>query len=218
MLLPAPVPSAMTAMARIRISARPYPVHCSQCHVAVAATGGLPSTTKKERSANRYQFVNAVEEMIRSADSEKRQGLAHTIDAYHGDCPEESNWAASGQVPALLHNLMLSIDTACRRWTVRPGHPDVRVDFTHRAVRPERSWRYQINSFPLELASEHYRQRIGGTSSRHWHLTPGLECELVYDAKDLLIRLDHAGSVEVLANFAENIATLGVERTHSERV
>jgi hypothetical protein len=115
MLLPAPVPSAMTAMARIRISARPYPVHCSQCHVAVAATGGLPSTTKKERSANRYQFVNAVEEMIRIADSEKRQGLAHTIDAYHGDCPEESNWAASGQVPALLHNLMLSIDTGAFR-------------------------------------------------------------------------------------------------------
>jgi hypothetical protein len=70
--------------------------------------------TEKEAPIGMYQFVNAVEEMIRSADSEKRQALAHTIDVYHGDYPEEFNWATSGQAPALLHNLMLSIDTACR--------------------------------------------------------------------------------------------------------
>jgi hypothetical protein len=70
--------------------------------------------TEREAPIGMYQFVNAVEEMIRSADSEKRQALAQTIDAYHGDYPDEFNWATGGQAPALLHNLMLAIDTACR--------------------------------------------------------------------------------------------------------
>ncbi|MGN6749139.1 MAG: hypothetical protein ACTHJS_11155 [Xanthobacteraceae bacterium] len=52
--------------------------------------------------------------MIRSAGSEKRQALAQIIDAYHEDCPDEFNWATGGQTPALLHNLMLAIDTASR--------------------------------------------------------------------------------------------------------
>jgi len=39
--------------------------------------------------------------MIRSADSEKRQALAQTIDAFHEDYPEEFNWVTGGQAPAL---------------------------------------------------------------------------------------------------------------------
>ena len=70
--------------------------------------------TEREVPIGMYKFVSAVEEMIRSADSEKRQALAQTIDAYHGDYPDEFNWATGGQAPALLHNLMLAIDTACR--------------------------------------------------------------------------------------------------------
>ena len=68
------------------------------------------------------------------------------------------------------------------------------------------------------MASEHYRQSIGGTSFLCRHLMPGLEREFVHDAKDLLIRLGHAGSVEVLANFAKNIATRGIERAHRDGV
>jgi hypothetical protein len=65
---------------------------------------------------------------------------------------------------------------------------------------------------------EHYSQAVGGTSSRRWHLIPRLERKFIHDAKDLLIRLEHACSVEILANFAENIATLGIERAHGESV
>jgi len=75
-----------------------------------------------------------------------------------------------------------------------------------------------VGSFRLELAREHYRYGIGGASSRYRHLVPGLKRELVHYAQDLLIRLDQARSVEVLANFAEHVAALGIERAHSEGV
>jgi hypothetical protein len=71
-------------------------------------------SSEREAPIGMYQFVNAVEEMIRSADSGKRQALAQIIDAYHEDYPDEFNWATGGQAPALLHNLMLAIDTAGR--------------------------------------------------------------------------------------------------------
>jgi hypothetical protein len=71
-------------------------------------------SSEREAPIGMYQFVNAVEEMIRSAGSEKRQALAQIIDAYHEDCPDEFNWATGGQAPALLHNLILAIDTASR--------------------------------------------------------------------------------------------------------
>jgi hypothetical protein len=70
--------------------------------------------TEREAPIGMYQFVNAVEEMIRSVDSEKPQALAQTIDTYHEDYSEESNWATGEQAPALLHNSMLAIDTVCR--------------------------------------------------------------------------------------------------------
>jgi len=69
----------------------------------------------------------------------------------------------------------------------------------------------------LEFLCEHYRQGIGGTW-RPWHLAPGLEREFVHNAQDLFIRFDHASGVEVLANFAEHVAALAIERAHSERV
>ena len=36
--------------------------------------------------------------------------------------------------------------------------------------------------------------------------------------QDLLLRLDHARGIEVLANFAEYVAVLGIERAHGQRV
>src|SRR5262249_29858423 len=79
-------------------------------------------------------------------------------------------------------------------------------------------WTQRPASSRLEIAREHYRCGIECTSSRHWHLVSGLEHELVHDTKDLLVRLDHARGIEVLANLAEHVAALGIERTHSKGV
>jgi hypothetical protein len=61
------------------------------------------------------------------------------------------------------------------------------------------------------------QQDRGGiaTGSRRRHLLRGLEHELVHDATDLLVRLDHACIVEVLANSAEHVAALGIDRARS---
>jgi hypothetical protein len=45
-----------------------------------------------------------------------------------------------------------------------------------------------------------------------------LEHEFVHDAQDLLVRLDDARSVEVLADFAEHIAPLRIERARGEGI
>src|SRR6516164_7851909 len=76
-----------------------------------------------------------------------------------------------------------------------------------------------VASFGLELPREHERQGIAiGAASSCRHQVPGLEHEVVHDPYDLLIRLPYARSCEVLANFAEHIAALGIERAHSEGV
>jgi hypothetical protein len=68
-----------------------------------------------------------------------------------------------------------------------------------------------------EIAREHHRSGIGRISSRSF-LVRGLEHQLVHHTKDHVIRLDYARSVKVLANFTEHVATLRVDRTHSEGV
>jgi hypothetical protein len=47
---------------------------------------------------------------------------------------------------------------------------------------------------------------------------PGFQYEFVHDAQDLLVRLDHARRVEVLANLAEHVAQVGINRAKSERL
>ena len=49
--------------------------------------------TERGKPVGMYEFVNAVEEVIKAADPAKRQALAETIDAYHDDFPEEFDWA-----------------------------------------------------------------------------------------------------------------------------
>jgi hypothetical protein len=61
-----------------------------------------------------YEVLDAVKDMLKSADPAKREKLAKTLDAYHEDFPDEFHWAISAQSPALLHTLMISIDVACR--------------------------------------------------------------------------------------------------------
>jgi hypothetical protein len=51
-----------------------------------------------------------------------------------------------------------------------------------------------------------------------FHLAGGLEHNLVHHAKDQVIRLDHARIVEVLANFAEHVATPRIDRARSKGV
>ena len=61
-----------------------------------------------------YELLDALEEALKSADLVKRRKLAETIGAYEKDLPDEFYWAVGAQSPALLHNLMSSIDATCR--------------------------------------------------------------------------------------------------------
>jgi hypothetical protein len=61
-----------------------------------------------------YELLDALEEALKSADLAKRRKLAETIRAYEKDLPDEFYWAVGAQSPALLHNLMSSIDATCR--------------------------------------------------------------------------------------------------------
>jgi hypothetical protein len=45
-----------------------------------------------------------------------------------------------------------------------------------------------------------------------------LEREFVHDAQNLLVRLNYARSVEVLADFSEHVAPIGIERAHGEGI
>jgi hypothetical protein len=70
--------------------------------------------TEREEPIGMYHFLTAVEEAIKTADPAKREALAQIIDAYHDDFPEEFDWATGERAPALLYNLMMAIDIACR--------------------------------------------------------------------------------------------------------
>jgi hypothetical protein len=61
-----------------------------------------------------YELLDALEEALKSADLGKRRKLAQTIRAYEADLPDEFYWSVGAQSPALLHNLMSSIDATCR--------------------------------------------------------------------------------------------------------
>ena len=61
-----------------------------------------------------YEFVDAVEAAIESADPDKLVDLAAVIQAYQEDFPEEFYWAVGATAPVLLHRLMVGIDCACR--------------------------------------------------------------------------------------------------------
>jgi hypothetical protein len=61
-----------------------------------------------------YELLDALEEALGTADPNKREALAKTIDAYHEDFPEDFHWAIGAQAPTLLSHLLISIDAACR--------------------------------------------------------------------------------------------------------
>jgi hypothetical protein len=59
-----------------------------------------------------YELLDAVKAAILAADPATREALATTIDAYHGDCPEDFHWATGPQAPSLLYHLLMTIDCA----------------------------------------------------------------------------------------------------------
>jgi len=60
-----------------------------------------------------HELLNALEEALKAADPKKREALAKTLDAYSEDFPEEFQWVIGAQSPALLHNLVMTIDAGC---------------------------------------------------------------------------------------------------------
>jgi hypothetical protein len=61
-----------------------------------------------------YDLLAAIEEIIRSADSEKKKALAAALDRYIEENAHDFFWATGPQAPALLHHIMMSIDLSCR--------------------------------------------------------------------------------------------------------
>ncbi len=67
----------------------------------------------EEKITGMFEFIDALEAVIKTGDAAKREALAKTIDAYQEDFPHDFHWAIGGQAPTLLHTLMIVIDAAC---------------------------------------------------------------------------------------------------------
>src|SRR6185295_20489 len=71
---------------------------------------------------------------------------------------------------------------------------------------------------PREIARDHDRRGVGTASLRCLRLVRRLKKKLVHNIQDLLVRLNHACRVEILANLAEHVAALGIDRAHGKGV
>ena len=60
-----------------------------------------------------YEMLEALEETLKASNPKKREELAKTLDAYSEDFPEEFRRVIGAQSPALLHNLVMTIDAGC---------------------------------------------------------------------------------------------------------
>jgi len=67
-----------------------------------------------------YELLEAIEAAIESAQPEKREALAQTINAYMDDFPEDYFWAIAPQSPTLLHHIMNSIEPSMSAKSVQP--------------------------------------------------------------------------------------------------
>lgn len=59
-----------------------------------------------------YEVLDALSAAIEATTPDARKALAATISGYQSDFPEDFDWAIGAQSPVLLHNLMMTIDTA----------------------------------------------------------------------------------------------------------
>jgi hypothetical protein len=74
-----------------------------------------------------WELLDALDEVLRAANPEKRQRLAETIDAYSEDFADEFFWATSAQAPALLFHMLNTIDAACRPEAQSKSRPVIRL-------------------------------------------------------------------------------------------
>jgi hypothetical protein len=61
-----------------------------------------------------YELLDALREVIKAADPNKREKLAAVLDAYADDFAHDFFWATGAQSPTLLSNLLMTIDASCR--------------------------------------------------------------------------------------------------------
>jgi len=69
--------------------------------------------TETEEPTGMCHLLEAIQAVIKAADPAQREALAKTMDAYREYYPEDFYWAIGGQAPALLQNLMRTIEAAC---------------------------------------------------------------------------------------------------------
>lgn len=81
----------------------------------------------EETLVGMYEFLEALEAVVKAADPSKRTALADVIDAYADSFPEEFAWAIGAQAPTLLHNLMMTIDASCRPEAQSTARPAIRL-------------------------------------------------------------------------------------------
>ncbi len=74
-----------------------------------------------------WELLDAMDEVLKAADPEKRKRLAETIDAYSEDFADEFFWATSAQAPALLYHMLNTVDAACRPEAQSKSRPVIRL-------------------------------------------------------------------------------------------
>lgn len=80
-----------------------------------------------EAPTDMYGLLDAVEAVIKAADPARREALAEAIDGYAADFPDDFSWAVGPSSPALLHHLMVLIDSACRPDSQSKPRPLIRL-------------------------------------------------------------------------------------------
>jgi hypothetical protein len=83
--------------------------------------------TRDDDITGMWELLDAIEAAIRAADPAKREALAHTVDAYAEDFPDEFFWASGAQAPTLLFHMLNTIDSACRPEAQSKPRPAIRL-------------------------------------------------------------------------------------------
>jgi len=83
--------------------------------------------TDEPQMTGMYELFQAIDAAISASDPLKRETLARTIDAYARDFPDEFCWAIGPQAPTLLHQVLTTIDMACRPPSQSRPRPAVRL-------------------------------------------------------------------------------------------
>jgi hypothetical protein len=69
---------------------------------------------KRNEFTGMFDVLEALENVLRSAELSERREFTRVLKRYAKDCPDEFFWAISAQSPTLLHNMMAAIDLGCQ--------------------------------------------------------------------------------------------------------